>query len=167
MSLFGSIMALGCCDTSIYTSHTSTPHPSQITPLTHITSLTHHTPIYHRSENFRVEKNMCKCFYGSIPSVMRLTDTCAAFLAAPIINVICLLLSVASQLASAPMKRRLSGTNLSSENNLPTFRLNAPVVINIGKLFSELKLVTDNLLFIVHYCTRHSFSRPTVRTDTL
>ena len=27
------------------------------------------------------------------------------------------------------MKRRLSVTNLSSENNLPTFRLNAPVVI--------------------------------------
>ena len=50
----------------------------------------------------------------------------------------------------------LSGTNLSSENNLPTFRLNAPVMIrakvmtgafsqNVGKLFSELKLVTDNL----------------------
>ena len=27
------------------------------------------------------------------------------------------------------MKRRLSVTNFSSENNLPTFRLNAPVVI--------------------------------------
>ena len=27
------------------------------------------------------------------------------------------------------MKRRLSVTNLSSENNLPMFRLNAPVVI--------------------------------------
>ena len=51
-------------------------------------------------------------------------------------------------------------TNLSSENNLLTFRLNAPVMIrakvmmtgafsqNVGKLFSELKLVTDNLLFI-------------------
>ena len=46
--------------------------------------------------------------------------------------------------------------NLSSENNLPTFRLNAPVILTttgvfsqiIGKLFSELKLVTDNLLFI-------------------
>ena len=40
----------------------------------------------------------------------------------------------------------------SLENNLPTFRPNAPVVIrvsqNVGKLFSELKLVTDNLLFI-------------------
>ena len=68
-----------------------------------------------------------------------------------------------------PMKRRLSVTNLSSENNLPMFWLNAPVVIraigkivmrlralmttgafswNVGKLFSELKLVTDNLLFI-------------------
>ena len=38
---------------------------------------------------------------------------------------------MASQLASAQMKRRLSVTKLSSENNLPTltFRLNAPVVI--------------------------------------
>ena len=46
-------------------------------------------------------------------------------------------------------------TNLSSENNLLTFQLNPPVVIrakvtgafsgNVGKLFSELKLVTDNL----------------------
>ena len=35
-------------------------------------------------------------------------------------------------------------TNFSSENNLPTFRLNAPG----QKLFSELKLVADNLLFI-------------------
>ena len=94
------------------------------------------------------------------------------------------------------MKRRLSVTNFSSENNLPTFRMNAPVIIrvkvkttneekgdlhhepcgadyplphalnvspsrrtwrqvlvmttgafsrNIGKLFSELKLVTDDL----------------------
>ena len=53
------------------------------------------------------------------------------------------------------MKRRLSVTNLSSENNLPTFELNASVVFplmttgafsrNVGKLFSELKLVTDNL----------------------
>ena len=56
-------------------------------------------------------------------------------------------------------ERRLSVTNLSSENNLPTFRLNASVVIkvkvstfiagafsqNVGKLFSKLKLVTDNL----------------------
>ena len=56
-------------------------------------------------------------------------------------------------------RERLSVTNLSSENNLPMFWLNAPVVIrlkgwwlmtgafswNIGKLFSELKLVTDNL----------------------
>ena len=30
-----------------------------------------------------------------------------------------------SQLAAAYKKRRLSGTNLSSKNNLPTFRLNA------------------------------------------
>ena len=35
-------------------------------------------------------------------------------------------------------------TNFSSENNLPTFQLNAPG----RKLFSELKLVADNLLFI-------------------
>ena len=50
----------------------------------------------------------------------------------------------------------------SSEKNLPTFRLNAPVVIrvkvmttgafsrNVGKFFSELKLVTDNLS--LHSC---------------
>ena len=38
--------------------------------------------------------------------------------------------SVASQLASTRMKR-LSVTNFSSENNLPTFRLNAPVVIRV------------------------------------
>ena len=45
------------------------------------------------------------------------------------------------------IERRLSVTNLSSENNLPMFRLNAPVVIRVkvGKVFSELKLVTDNL----------------------
>ena len=54
------------------------------------------------------------------------------------------------------LERRLSVTNLSSENNLPTFWLNAPVVIrakgafsqNVSKLFSKLKLVTDNLLSI-------------------
>ena len=60
------------------------------------------------------------------------------------------------------MKRRLSVTNLSSENNLPMFRLNAAVVTrasfalmmtgafsrNASKLFSDLKLVTDNLLFV-------------------
>ena len=52
---------------------------------------------------------------------------------------------------------RLSVTNLSSENNLQMFQLNAPVVFrvkvmmtggfsrNVSKLFSELKLVTDNL----------------------
>ena len=41
------------------------------------------------------------------------------------------------------MKRRLSVTNLRSENNLPMFRLNAPVINfrpddvsqNVGKLF--------------------------------
>ena len=53
---------------------------------------------------------------------------------------------------------QLSVTNFSSENNLSRFQLNAPVVIrafntgtfsrNVRKLFSELKLVTDNLLFI-------------------
>ena len=55
------------------------------------------------------------------------------------------------------MKKRLSATNFSSENNLLTFRLNALTFAlmatgafsrNIGKLISELKLVTDNLLFI-------------------
>ena len=63
---------------------------------------------------------------------------------------------MASQLAAALMER-LSVTNLSLRNNLPTFRLNTPVVIrakptgvfsrNIDKLhvFSELKLVTGNL----------------------
>ena len=33
------------------------------------------------------------------------------------------------QRSTSEMKRRLSVTNFSSENNLPTFRLNAPVVI--------------------------------------
>ena len=50
-------------------------------------------------------------------------------------------------------RERLSGTNLSSENNLPMFWLNAPVALmttgafsqNVSKLFSELKLVADNL----------------------
>ena len=55
--------------------------------------------------------------------------------------------------------RRLSVTNLSSENNLPTFSTECssrhqtfalmttgPFSRNVGKLFSELKLVTDNLL---------------------
>ena len=53
------------------------------------------------------------------------------------------------------IKRRLTVINLSWENNLPTFRLNAPVVIRVKLLehsveisFSELKLVTNNLLFI-------------------
>ena len=66
------------------------------------------------------------------------------------------------------MKGRLSDTHLSSESNLPIFQLNAPNVIrpkekkkasmttrafsrNIGKLFSELKLVPDNLAFIYYY----------------
>ena len=51
------------------------------------------------------------------------------------------------------MKRRLSVTTLSLGNNLPTFWLNALMTTgafsrNAGKLFSELKLVTDNILFI-------------------
>ena len=49
------------------------------------------------------------------------------------------------------MKRRVSVTNFSLENNLPMFQLNAPVVIrakDVGKLFSELNLVVNNLLFI-------------------
>ena len=52
------------------------------------------------------------------------------------------------------MKRRLSIINLSSEINLPTFWLNAPVVIRVKLLehsveisFSELKLVTDIITF--------------------
>ena len=46
------------------------------------------------------------------------------------------------------MKRRLSVTNLSSENNLPMLMTTGAFSRNVGKLFSELKLVTDNLLFI-------------------
>ena len=52
----------------------------------------------------------------------------------------------------------LSGSNFSLENNLPMFQLNAPVVIAlmttgafsqiVGKLFSVLTFVPDNLLFI-------------------
>jgi len=43
---------------------------------------------------------------------------------------------------------------MNSENNLPTFQLNAPVVAlmtteafsqNVAKIFSKFKLVTDNL----------------------
>ena len=56
------------------------------------------------------------------------------------------------------MKRRLSVTNLSSENNLLTLQLShhqppfcpnddRALSRNVGKLFSELKLVTDSLLF--------------------
>ena len=47
--------------------------------------------------------------------------------------------------------------NLIMENNLPIYRQNAPVIIRvkafsqkIGKLFSELKLVTDNLPLQLH-----------------
>ena len=68
------------------------------------------------------------------------------------------------QTRTLQMKERSSVSNLSLENNLPMFRLNAPVVIrakvkrwtNVAiyshalhvKLFSQLKLVTDNLLCI-------------------
>ena len=45
------------------------------------------------------------------------------------------------------MKRRLSGINLSSEKNLPTFQLNAPVVIRL-----KVKRCEQMLLFIaMHY----------------
>ena len=48
------------------------------------------------------------------------------------------------------MKEKSSVTNLSSESNLLTFRLNAPVVIHSKhwQVISELKLVTDDLFFI-------------------
>ena len=38
------------------------------------------------------------------------------------------------------LKRRLSGTNLSSENNLPTFQLNAPVVRSNVAIYSHVLL---------------------------
>ena len=67
------------------------------------------------------------------------------------------------------MKRRLSIINLTLEINLPTFRLNATVVIRMKLLehpvemfFSELKLVTDNLLFIdsaTNWETTEAFGR--------
>ena len=96
-TLFGLTMALGCCDTSICIFHTSTPHPSHTTPLTNITSLTPHSYIS-QVKKFCDEKSRCKSFMASFHRkiLMRLTDTCASFLAAPIINVICPLLSVAS-----------------------------------------------------------------------
>ena len=57
-------------------------------------------------------------------------------------------------------RRRLSVTNLSLENNLPTFQPNAPVVIRVkdfcftlttaGVFSRNVELVTDNLL--VHLC---------------
>ena len=71
-------------------------------------------------------------------------------------------LSVASQLPSAYIKRKISVTNFSSENNLSTFRLNAPVVITfsqmptgafsrkVSKLFSELKLVTSFGMYYIY-----------------
>ena len=51
-------------------------------------------------------------------------------------------LSVVSQFAAAQTKRKSSVTNMSLENNLLTFRLNAPVAIRVKAL------VTDNLLSI-------------------
>ena len=38
------------------------------------------------------------------------------------------------------LKRRLSGNNLSSENNLPTFQLNAPVVRSNVAIYSHVLL---------------------------
>ena len=67
-----------------------------------------------------------------------------------------LLPSVASQLASALMKRRLYVTNFSSENNDVSTECSSrhqalmttgTFSRNVSKLFSELKLVPDNLLF--------------------
>ena len=49
---------------SIYISHTSTPHSSHTTPLTHITSLTPHSYIS-QVKKFCDEKNMCKSFMVS------------------------------------------------------------------------------------------------------
>ena len=75
-----------------------------------------------------------------------------------LLSIYSFMLSVASQLASAWMDRRLSVTNFRSENNLRTFWPNFPVALmttgafsqNVGKLFSELKLVTDNLFIQLH-----------------
>ena len=70
----------------------------------------------------------------------------------------CRRFAVASQLASAYMKRRLSVTNLSSENNLPTFWLNTPVAIRAPWWWLEHSIKAsavifwaqvDNLLFTV------------------
>ena len=47
------------------------------------------------------------------------------------------------------MKRRLSGTNLSLENNLPTFRLNAPAVIRV-----KVKEVRTNVAIYSHALLR-------------
>ena len=47
--------------------------------------------------------------------------------------------------------KRLSVTSFSLENNLMfrlTLMMTGAFSRNVGKLFSELKLVTDNLLFI-------------------
>ena len=47
------------------------------------------------------------------------------------------------------LKRRLSVTNLSSENNVVSTECSSRHQgESAGKLFSELELVTDNLLFI-------------------
>ena len=67
---------------------------------------------------------------------------------------------MASQLAAAQLKRRLSVTNFSSENNVslsPWWQTTGAFSWNVGKLFSKLKLVTDNLLFIyVHNVERET-----------
>ena len=46
------------------------------------------------------------------------------------------------------MKRRLSVANLSSENNLPMFRVNAPVIIRV-KVFSFMQKPTEKPLKVL------------------
>ena len=60
---------------------------------------------------------------------------------------------MASQLASAQMKRKLSGTNFSLENNLSTFRLNAPVII---RRLSCMMMIP--LALLCWYLTTHLFT---------
>ena len=53
------------------------------------------------------------------------------------------------------IKNRLSVTNLSSENKLPMFRLNAPVVIR-----AKVKKCEQTLLFIaMHYLLVHGYKK--------
>ena len=53
------------------------------------------------------------------------------------------------------MKRRLSVTNLSSENNLLTFRLNGPVIIRV-----KVKKCEQTLLFIPRVHNNKSVQLP-------